>query len=82
MNPATWVSLKVRSMDLAEIADAWRIFPRFFVFSYLYELDAITKWYMAKPDPTAAQTTFTTAVWGFLIPVLTWYFSTGRRWEK
>lgn len=73
-------ALRIVLLDMAEAVDAWRMAPRAFVFFYLYQLHAVTQWYMGKADPTTAQTTFTTAIWGFLIPLLTWYFSTGRKW--
>lgn len=80
MTPQSWTSLKLRALDLAELSDAWRLAPRAFVFFYLYQLERITTWFMVMPDPQTAQATFTGAVWGFLVPVLGWYMSTGRRW--
>jgi hypothetical protein len=73
--------VKRKFLEAAECVDAWRIWPRAFVFFYLYQLDKVTDWYFLLRDPTTAQATFATAVWGFLIPILTWYFSTGRKWQ-
>lgn len=81
MTPAAWTALKIRALDLAEVCDAWRIAPRIFVAFYLYELQRITAWFMALPVPVDnAHATFAGAVWGFLVPILGWYMSTGRKW--
>lgn len=80
MNPERWAALKQRALDLAELADAWRMAPRAFVVFYLYQIERMTTWFMAQPNPTTQQATFVGTVWGFLMPVLGWYFSTGRKW--
>ena len=82
MTPALWTSLKIRVLDLAELADAWRMAPRFFVLFYLYQLERITTWFMVAGDKaTTQQASFVGAVWGFLVPILGWYMSTGRKWQ-
>lgn len=82
MKPEAWAALKQGGLDLAELADAWRIAPRAFVGFYFYLLQSITVWYMALDDPSTQQTTFVATVWGFLMPVLGFYFNTGRVWNK
>lgn len=80
MTPALWTALKIRGLDLAELADAWRLGPRGFVLFYLYQLERITTWFMALHEPSTAQASFVGATWGFLVPILGWYMSTGRKW--
>lgn len=81
MNPVVWTAWKLRLLDIAELGDAYRVVPRICLFWYLWNVDRVTTWYFAKPDPTAAETSFATGIWGFLIPLLGWYFSTGRKWQ-
>lgn len=80
MKPEAWAALKQRALDLAELADAWRLAPRAFVFFYFFQLERITTWYIALPLPTTQQASFVSAVWGFFMPILGFYFSTGRKW--
>lgn len=77
-----WDAFRHAAIDLAEVCDAWRIGPRLAVGFYLYELHHITNWFTAIIPPVDnAQATFTGAVWGFLVPILGWYMSTGRKWQ-
>lgn len=80
MKPERWAALKQRGLDLAELADAWRMAPRGFVAFYLFQLERVTTWYIALPVPTTQQASFVAAVWGFLMPVFGFYVSTGRKW--
>lgn len=81
MIPARWTAWKLRLLDVAEVCDAWRIGPRAAVTFYLYELNHVTRWFMALPVPVDnAHAGFVGAVWGFLVPILGWYMSTGRKW--
>jgi hypothetical protein len=42
-------------IDLAKALDAWRIFPRLFILSYMYILIKVVHWFMALPAPTMEQ---------------------------
>jgi len=48
-NPFAWI------IHLARAVDAWRIFPRVFITTYIYLLYKSTIWFMALPDPNNAQ---------------------------
>ena len=41
--------------DLAVAIDAWRIFPRIFITTYIYLLYSSSKWFMALEAPTMEQ---------------------------
>jgi hypothetical protein len=82
VSPVAWTAWKIRLLDAAEVADAWRIAPRIWVAFYLYMLHAVTVWYFALKDPTTVQSGFATAVWGFMLPVFMWYVQSGRIWTK
>ena len=41
--------------DLALAIDAWRIFPRIFITTYIYLLYSSSKWFMALEAPTMEQ---------------------------
>jgi len=42
-------------IDLAVAVDAWRIFPRVFLTTYIYLLYKSTIWFMTLPDPNTQQ---------------------------
>jgi len=42
-------------IHLARAVDAWRIFPRIFITTYIYLLYRCVLWYMELPDPTMEQ---------------------------
>jgi len=44
-----------RIVDLAKAIDAWRIFPRLFILSYMYILIKVVHWFMALSAPTMEQ---------------------------
>lgn len=44
-----------KSIDFAEIMDAWRVFPRMFLGAYMYLLVRSAEWFMALPDPNTQQ---------------------------
>jgi hypothetical protein len=48
-NPFAWV------IHLARAVDAWRIFPRIFITTYIYLLYKVVVWYMELPNPTMEQ---------------------------
>jgi len=68
-------------LKLAERIDAFRVFPRIFVMGYGYMAMDIWFWVKTVPTLTATQSAFTTSIVGLCIPLLGWYFSTGRKWS-
>ena len=51
-------------IDLAKAIDAWRIFPRVFISTYIYLLYKVTIWFMGVDDPTIAQSGLVSIVVG------------------
>lgn len=76
------MSWKIRLLSAAEVADAWRIFPRIFLFAYGFFCYDLSRWYMALKAPTTEQTAFATAIIGLAVPLTGWYMGTGRTWTK
>lgn len=57
-NPFQWI------IHLARAVDAWRIFPRIFITTYIYLLYKVVVWYMNLPDPTMEQSGLVSIVVG------------------
>ena len=57
-NPFQWL------IHLARAVDAWRIFPRVFITTYIYLLYKVVIWYMALPSPTMEQSGLVSIVVG------------------
>lgn len=57
-NPFQWI------IHLARAVDAWRIFPRVFITTYIYLLYKVVIWYMALPSPTMEQSGLVSIVVG------------------
>ena len=51
-------------IDLATMIDAWRIFPRVFICTYIYLLHRVVIWFMALPDPNMNQAGLVSVVVG------------------
>ena len=51
-------------IDLANMVDQWRIFPRIFITTYIYLLYRVTVWYMALDAPTMEQSGLVSVVVG------------------
>jgi len=54
----------VKIIHLAKAVDAWRIFPRIFISTYIYLLYKCVIWYMELPDPTLEQSGLISVVVG------------------
>src|SRR6056300_149610 len=53
-----------RLIHLARAIDAWRIFPRMFITTYIILLYKVVVWYMELPDPTMEQSGLVSIVVG------------------
>jgi len=51
-------------IDLANMVDQWRIFPRIFITTYIYLLYRVTVWYMALDAPSMEQSGLVSVVVG------------------
>lgn len=54
----------VNIIHLARAVDAWRIFPRIFITTYIYLLYKCVIWYMNLPSPTMEQSGLISVVVG------------------
>lgn len=57
-NPFAWI------IHLAVAIDAWRIFPRIFITTYIFLLYKVVVWYMELPNPTMEQSGLVSIVVG------------------
>ena len=57
-NPFKWL------IYLARAVDAWRIFPRVFITTYIYLLYTVVVWYMELASPTLEQSGLVSVVVG------------------
>jgi hypothetical protein len=69
-------------IDLAKAIDAWRIFPRIFITTYIYLLYKVTVWFMALPDPNNAQAGLVSVVVGAGAAWFGLYAGTGPKMQK
>ena len=69
-------------IDLAKAIDAWRIFPRVFITTYIYLLYKVTVWFMALPDPNNAQAGLVSVVVGAGAAWFGLYAGTGPKMQK
>ena len=67
-------------LNLAEVVDSWRVFPRIFLSVYLYLLLDINLWYTTLQSPSDLQYSYLQLVWGVITVLTAWYMSTGRKW--
>ena len=51
-------------IDMARAVDAWRIFPRVFISTYIFLLYKVVIWYMELPNPTMEQSGLVSIVVG------------------
>lgn len=68
-------------LDTAEVIDAWRVFPRFFVLGYGVISFKLVEWAMSLPSMSIEQTSLVTIVTGLCVPMLNFYMQTGRDWK-
>ena len=64
-------------LQFADVIDAYRIFPRAFIATYLYLLIETTKWFMSLPEPNASQAGLISVVVGAGAAWFGLYTSTG-----
>lgn len=68
-------------MRIAELLDAWRVFPRIFLFSYGYLAWDMHKWIKSLNTISTEQAAYATAIIGLCVPLVGWYMQTGRKWQ-
>lgn len=76
--------IKSLLLDIAEIVDSFRTFPRFVIAAFAYLTWDTWQWYTHLPlaERTMDVTTFTGAVFGMAAAVTGLYLQGGRDWDK
>lgn len=74
--------MKQTLLDIAEVIDAYRVFPRIVLAGYGYLAWNMHQWVTHLPDISASQSAYATAIVGLCVPLAGWYFHTGRQWGK
>lgn len=69
-------------MDIAEVSDALRLFPRFFCAVYLAILTYVTLWYCHLEKASVDQTAFIGTVYTAAGVILKFYMDGGYDWVK
>ena len=64
-------------LQFADVIDAYRLFPRAFIGTYLYLLIQTTQWFMTLPEPNASQAGLISVVVGAGAAWFGLYTSTG-----
>lgn len=65
-------------MITPEQFNAWRVVPRLLVTLYGFMCWYVADWFMGLEDPTTAQTTFATAIWGAAAAWFGFYVNSGN----
>lgn len=73
--------MKQLLLDLAEIIDAYRLFPRLFMLSYIVMLSDVTAWFTRLETPSSTQQLFINVMWGAATVITGFYVATGRKWS-
>ena len=74
--------MKQRLLDIAEVIDAHRVFPKLFMIAYFLMIWKVGAWFMLLEKPSAEQSAFVTVITAAFAPLLNWYFQSGRVWSK
>lgn len=67
-------------LDLAEILDAYRVFPRIYMGFFLFMVWDVHEWYKAEAGPYPEW--YTTVLWGAVGYITGVYTKSGRAWTK
>lgn len=72
---------RVLILQTAELIDALRVFPRVFVVGYGYMAWDMHQWVKSLPDISTQQGIYAGGIIGLCVPLVGWYFRTGRQWQ-
>lgn len=73
--------MKQKWLDIAEVLDAYRVFPRLFLFGYSWVIYDSYRWFKGLPEPSTGHTFMISTVWGMAAVITAWYLNTGRKWQ-
>lgn len=74
--------LKYYLLEVAEVTDAFRIWPRALITLYGIMVYLASVWFMGLSDPSGPQSAFISTIWGASAAWFGIYVSTGRKWDK
>lgn len=67
-------------LSIAETVDAWRLFPRLYLLTFITTLLSGHYWFIGLEEPTAQQVQYLQWVWGATAAATGFYVATGRKW--
>lgn len=68
-------------LDLAEVVDSFRVFPRMFITVYIYMFYRTVDWFMAIPDPNTQQAGLISVITGIGAAWFGLYVNSGGKRE-
>lgn len=76
------MTVKQKFLDVAEVVDAFRFFPRNLLLAYSWLIYTVSTWYMHLPvgERTVDTTAFITALCGMATYLCDTYLKSGRNW--
>ena len=72
--------MKQHLLDVAELVDAWRVFPRIFLIGYGVLGIKMAVWAMSLPTISTEQAGLVAVIAGLFVPMTNFYMNTGKRW--
>lgn len=76
------MSWKQHALDLAEVIDALRIWPRGMVAVLFWFSLEVGMWFMGLETPTTQQASLVSMTVGALTGLFAAYAATGRKWDR
>lgn len=73
--------MKQSFLDLAEIVDAWRLFPRLLIVWFMMEVSRQCTWYMMLETREVGDHLVLVAVIGLGTAAFKFYVDSGRKWS-
>jgi hypothetical protein len=75
------IELRQKLMNVAEVIDAWRVFPRIFLIMYISILWHGHEWFTDLKTPIQLQYDYINLLWLAAGGITAWYLSTGFKWH-
>ena len=73
-------STKAWGLLIAEVVDAWRVFPRLMMILFWVFMWDVHDWYIANTTAGMGMDVYANLVFGSLSALTGFYMGTGRRW--
>jgi len=69
-------------MDVMEVIDAGRVFPRMFLALTGYLIWDVVQWFQALGTPNTQQASLLVTIVGIIPAVLGFYMNSGKNWDR